>query len=82
MIKSFMRLVGLFQDYVLPIILFYILVDYTIKIRNRLSNVEGMFGNFKLSFILMNIILIVSLGTLMYPAFSEKFSFFVRSENK
>ena len=82
MIKSFMRLVGLFQDYVLPIILFYILIDYTIKIRNRLSNVEGMFGNFKLSFVLMNIILIVSLGTLMYPAFSEKFSFFVRSENK
>ena len=82
MIKSIMRLFGLFQDYLLPIILFYILIDYTIKIRNRLSNVEGIFGNFKLSFVLMNIILIVSLATLMYPAFSEKFSFFIRSENK
>lgn len=82
MIKSFMRLVELFQDYLLPIILFYILIDYTNKIRNNLSNVEGMFGNFKLSFVLMNIILIVSLASLMYPAFSEKFSFFIRSENK
>lgn len=82
MIKSFMRLFGLFQDYLLPIILFFILINYTIKIRNQLSNVEGIFGNFKLSFVLMNIILIVSLATLMYPAFSEKFSFFIRSENK
>ena len=82
MIKSFMRLLGLFQDYLLPIILFYILINYTNKIRNRLSNVEGMFGNFKLSFVLMNIVLIVSLGSLLYPAFSEKFSYFIRSENK
>ena len=82
MIKSFMRLLGLFQDYLLPIILFYILIDYTVKIRNRLSNVDGMFGNFKLSFVLMNIVLIISLATLLYPAFAEKFSFFIRSENK
>jgi len=82
MIKSFMRLLGLFQDYLLPLILFYILIDYTIKIRNRLSNVDGMFGNFKLSFVLMNIVLIISLATLLYPAFAEKFSFFIRSENK
>lgn len=82
MIKSFMRLLGLFQDYLLPLILFYILISYTNKIRNKLSNVEGMFGNFKLSFVIMNIVLIVSLGSLLYPAFSEKFSYFIRSENK
>lgn len=81
-IKQLMRLIGMFQDYLLPILLLYILVDYTIKIRNRLSNVEGPVGNFKLSFIFMNCILIFSLMALLYPIFMEKLTKFVRSENK
>ena len=40
----------MFQDYLLPILLLYILVDYTIKIRDQLSNVQGLIGNFKTVF--------------------------------
>ena len=82
MIKQFMKLIGMFQDYLLPILLLYILVDYTIKIRDQLSNVQGLIGNFKLSFIFMNVILMFSLIGILYPVFMDKLSKFIRSENK
>tara|TARA_A100001015_G_C15042636_1_gene740811 strand:+ start:3568 stop:5067 length:1500 start_codon:yes stop_codon:yes gene_type:complete len=82
MVKQFMRLIGMFQDYLLPILLLYILIDYTLKIRNELSNVQGLIGNFKLSFIFMNVILMLSLLGILYPVFMEKFTKFIRSENK
>jgi putative flippase GtrA len=82
MIKQFMRLIGMFQDYLLPILLLYILIDYTLKIRNELSNVQGLIGNFKLSFIFMNVIIMLSLLGILYPVFMEKFTKFIRSENK